>query len=44
MLGKTLVSIVAMVFAGVGSTGAITRCDIPKAKRSVFGEDLFLHK
>ena len=44
MLDKTLVSIVAMVFGGVGLIGAITRYDIPRAKRSVYGENLFALK
>ena len=44
MLDKTLVSIIAMVFGGVGLIGAITRFDIPKSERTVFGENLFLQK
>lgn len=44
MLDKTLVSIIAMVFGAVGLIGAITRFDIPKSKRTVFGENLFLQK
>ena len=44
MLDKTMVSIIAMVFGGVGLVGAITHYDIPRARRSVYGENLFLLK
>lgn len=44
MLDKTLISIVSMAFGGVGLIGAITKYDFPRARKTTYGENLFLVK
>jgi hypothetical protein len=44
MLDKTLVDIISMTIGTVGLIGAITKYDFPKARRSVYGENLFRFK
>lgn len=41
MLDETLVDIISMTIGAIGLIGAITRYDYPKARRTVFGENLF---
>lgn len=41
MLDQTLVNIISMTIGAIGLIGAITKYDFPKAKRSVYGENLF---
>jgi len=41
MLDKVLVNIISTTIGAIGLIGAITKYDFPKAKRNVFGENLF---
>jgi hypothetical protein len=44
MLDQTIVNIVSILMGSVGLIGAITKYDFPKARRTVFGENLFFLK
>jgi hypothetical protein len=38
MMDKTLVSIISMIFGGVGLIGAITKYDFPNARKTTYGK------
>lgn len=44
MIDKTLVSIISMIFGGVGFVGAITKYEFPNARKTTYGMNLFLLK
>jgi hypothetical protein len=44
MLDKTLVDIISMTIGAIGLIGAITKYDFPKARRTVYSENIFRFK
>ena len=43
-MDKTLLNIISMILGAVGLIGAITKYDFPKARKTVYGENLFALK